>query len=116
MTSRSLLAIILAIGIAWQAYAVSVAMRFGPPLHKFMIGLGMQPGPITQAFIATYLWWFLIPLICAALSIDVLRRKTPTAAYVTLVVIATLSAGFVLEAWTNEAWLTPLIYLMQAIR
>ena len=116
MPSRSLLAIILAIGIAWQTYAISVAMRFGPPLAKFTIGLGMEPNPITSAFIATYLWWFLIPLVCAAFSIDVVRRKNPPASYATVILIATLSGGFVLQAWTNEAWLTPLIHLMQAIR
>src|SRR5438093_9176401 len=71
MPSRSLLAIILAIGIAWQAYAISVAMRFGPPLAKFMAGLGVEPNAITRAFVATYLWWFVIPLVCAIVSIDV---------------------------------------------
>ncbi|HYS52791.1 MAG TPA: hypothetical protein VER58_03375 [Thermoanaerobaculia bacterium] len=116
MPSRSLLAIILAIGIAWQAYAISVAMRFGPPLNNFMIGLGMQPNPITRAFIATYLWWFLIPLVCLLFSIDIVRRKSPPAFYAATVVVATLSGGFVLQAWTNEAWLTPLIHLMQAVR
>ncbi|PYQ52372.1 MAG: hypothetical protein DMF59_04905 [Acidobacteria bacterium] len=116
MPSRSLLAIILAIGIAWQAYAISVAMRFGPPLAKFMAGLGVEPNAITRAFVATYLWWFVIPLVCAIVSIDVVRRTAPPRFYVTLVVIATLSAGFVLQAWTNEAWLSPLIYLMQAVR
>jgi hypothetical protein len=81
-----------------------------------MIGLGAELPPITRSFVVTYPWWFLAPLICAALSMDILRRRQPPAAYVLVVVFVTMATGFVLQAWTNEAWFAPMLHLIRSIR
>lgn len=103
---RGALAVAIA-GIAWQVLVIEFATRQATSLQGMLAGLGAAPPMITAAFLASYRWWPLVPVACAAQLIWAHRRARSSTAMVVAASIA-LGAGLVLQTWTNEAALAPL--------
>lgn len=107
-------AVFLAATLLWQLYAVWLAFRNAPILRPLVAGLGPRIPAVTHNFLAVYPFWALVPLLFAALSVDVARRKQARLGYFASVLVASVLAALFLHAWLNEAWFRPLVVLLSA--
>ncbi|HEX7122559.1 MAG TPA: hypothetical protein VF178_09345 [Gemmatimonadaceae bacterium] len=104
------------IGILWQVYIVAAAFRFAATLRPALANLGVQAPMLTRAFLATYRWWYVAPLLCAVLLFGVVRRDRPGDFRGPLTLVLCLATGLLLQAWLTEAWFRPLAAMFEAVR
>jgi hypothetical protein len=105
----------LAVALAYQIYAVVVAIWKAPVFAQLFAGLGGELPFITRAFFATRLFWWLVPLAFAALSFDVLRRQDPSLRYFVLVLAGSALAAFSMHTWLVEAMYAPMYEILRKI-
>ena len=106
---------ILAVTIAWQIYVVVSTSFHAAAFRQLFTGLGAEVPQITRLFFATYRWWFICPVIFAALLADIARRRTSPVWYLPLLTGCSLAAGFILQAFATEACFIPLFSLIKQI-
>lgn len=106
---------VAAVGVAAQLWIVFLAFRYGSVLQTFLTDLGVVQPIATASFLATYRWWLVSPVVSALLSADVARRPEPPRSYVIVVLLLTVAAAGVLEAWMHEAWFGPLVQIIRQL-
>jgi len=116
LTPRGVFLTTAAIGIAWQFFVITRGLRYGPELQPLLQGLGVIPPFLTRSFLASYRWWALAPVLTALLTADVARRAHPPLIYGSAVLVGSLLAGLVLQAWMIEAWFAPLLAIMARVQ
>jgi hypothetical protein len=107
--------VVLAAALLWQLYVVVYAYRHIPDFAQLFAGLGGPLPLITRSCLVTYRLWGLLPLLFAALSADVLRRRNPSPRYFGLVLIGTLLTALGLHAWLQEAMYAPLFRILDQV-
>lgn len=65
----------LACAVAWQCYAAISALRQAADFLPLFKGLGLELPFVTWTFILSYRYWWLVPVVVALLSADVVRRR-----------------------------------------
>lgn len=105
----------LSAGLLWQLYVVITAYRQAPRFEVLFAGLGGPLPLVTRSFLATYRFWGLLPLLFAALTVDILRRRNPSLRYFGLVLAAGFLSALVLHAWLYEAIFAPLNTILDKI-
>lgn len=103
------------IALAGQVLAVVLAIWKAPVFAQLFEGLGGELPFITRAFFATRLFWWLAPIVFGLLSFDVLRRRDPSRAYFTVVLVASTLVAFSLHAWMVQAMYAPLYDILREI-
>ncbi len=107
--------IVLSATIAWQVWLILTAWRDAPILGTLLSGLGAEPAPITAAYLASYRFWPLLPVVSAVLSFLVLRRDPPAPRRAALVLAYSLTSTLLLQAWMMEASIRPLFLLIKRL-
>jgi hypothetical protein len=107
--------IALSIALVFQIYVVIIAIWETPVFAQLFAGLGGELPFITRAFFATRAFWWLAPVVFAALSVDVLRRRDPPLIYFILVLVGSTLASFAMHAWIHEAMYAPLYDILRKI-
>jgi hypothetical protein len=105
----------LSVALFFQVYAVILAIWQAPVFAQLFAGLGGPLPFITRAFFSTRAFWWLVPVIFAALSVDVLRRRDPPLIYFILVFVGSALAAFSMHAWLHEAMYAPLNEILRKI-
>jgi hypothetical protein len=113
--ARAYFASVTAAGIAAQVFIILVAFRHGIALQTWLGSLGVAPPFVTSSFLSTYHWWPLVPIMAAILAIDVGRRPGPPRRYGVVVLLLTVLAAVLLQAWTLSAWMEPLLDMIKRV-
>lgn len=112
---RTVALVFLSAALAYQIYAVVLAMWKAPVFAQLFAGLGGSLPFITRAFFSTRVFWWLVPVVFVALSFDVLRRRDPPLSYFVLVLAGSALAAFFMHAWLHEAMYAPLYEILRKI-
>ena len=115
-STRSLLAIVAAIGLAWQLVLIVLAFRHGNALRIFLRDLGVQPPMVTRLFLATYEWWPVMLVLSALVAFLPLRRMSRLQTRAILAAAVPLLVGLILQAWTDEAAIAPLYQIIRTVK
>jgi len=114
-SSRAIVALAAAFGVAWQLLVVALAFRHAPILRDFLRDAGVQPPMLTRLFLASYQWWPLAPLLSALLAFVSAARRPRSVTAAGATALLPLLVGLVLQAWANEAAIAPLYHLIRTI-
>jgi hypothetical protein len=112
---RAVVATVLFVCIAWQVYVVAAAWRHSAAFEAIFAGLGAEVPIMTRVLFATVRFWFVVPLVFALLAVDIVRTPSRRLAYVVTIVALAATVGFVMQAWSYEAYLAPLLSLSRQI-
>jgi len=112
---KAMAGVVLATALAGQAYAVVVAVRDAPTFVSLFSGLGEPLPAVTRAVLGSYSYWWVLPVAFAGLSLDVLRRRTPSLPYLVAVLAGSFATALVLHAWTREALFAPMLGILRQI-
>src|SRR5712671_6272034 len=88
---------VLIVTVLWQIYVVAASYSHAGMFRQLFAGLGAEVPLMTRAFFVTVPFWFVIPLLFAALTVDVARRPSAPAWYVAVLTGVSLSAVFSLD-------------------
>jgi len=105
----------LSMTLIYQIYTVVLAIWKTTTFAQLFAGLGGDLPFITRAFFATRSFWWLVPVVFAALSVDVLRRREPPLIYFALVLVGSALAAFLMHTWMTEAMYAPLYEILRKI-
>ena len=105
--------------ILWQVYLVWLAFRVAPTLELFLGDLGQayeDMSWVVVSFLRFYRFTVVVPFAFVVLCFDVVRRRPVPRLYLSVVTGVALLAAFALHAWTTEAFLSPMLRLIENIR
>ena len=105
----------LSLAVIYQIYVVVWAFWKTPVFAQLFAGLGGPHPFVTRAFLSTRLYWWIVPVVCGALSFNVLRRRDPSLLHFVLVLVGSTLAAFLLHAWIVEAMYAPLYEILEKI-
>jgi len=116
-TKRERIVVIVALAapVAWQVFAVVIAIWKAPVFAQLFAGLGTELPLATQAFFAARPFLWLVPLAFAALSFDVLRRRDFFPLYFAVVFIGATLVALVMQAWMVQAMYAPMDEILQKV-
>ena len=112
---RVVVIVALAAPIAWQVFAVVIAIWKGPVFARLFAGLGTDLPVSTQTFFAARPFLWLIPLAFAGLSFDVLRRRDFSPLYFVVVFIGATVVALVVQAWMVQAMYAPMDDILRKV-
>ena len=112
---KAIAAVALAASIAWQLYAVALARWYAPRFRELFEGLGAPLPSITLLFLASYPYWFLVPLLFAVLALFAIRRQPPSVAYLGALLAMSFASALALHGWLQEAVYAPLYAILDKI-
>jgi hypothetical protein len=101
--------------LLYQIYIVFTAYKTSTALERLLLGLGAELPAITRSFLSSYKLFALIPAISLFVAIDIYRRTERTVLYFSIAIFVSLLAAFLMQAWINEAWFTPIFTLLEKI-
>jgi hypothetical protein len=112
---KMMVAVVFGAPILWQLYAFLSAVRHVPAFMTLFAGLGGPLPPVTRFLFAAYPYWWILPVLFTALSVDVWRRDNPPLPYFVSVLVASTVSALALHAWLNEAFFAPLFTILEKI-
>ena len=107
--------VVLAAAIAWQIYEAAMALYQAPQFIPLFHGIGLELPLVTRSFIASYRYWWLVPLLFAALSADVMRRRAKPLLYFSAVLTLSVATALTLHAWLYQALSRPLATILEKV-
>jgi hypothetical protein len=110
---QGLYAGLLALSIGWQIYVALRGMSHAATLRALGLSMGMEFPLLTRWYLASVPFWIAVPVVLAATGWVLLRSKRYGA--VAAVIITSLAAGFVMQAWVVEAWTLPFMHLIKSV-
>lgn len=114
MGARGAVAVALVATLGWQLYLALAARRNAPLLERVLEGFGGELPAVTEAFLRWHELLALLPAATAIAGLWVLRRA-PLRWYASMVVAVALGVTLALQAWIHEAFLQPLLRLIEAV-
>jgi len=112
---RAVASALLAAAFLSLLFALGVTYWFGPDFAKLLAGLDGPFPTLTQLFLATYAWWWLLIAPFALLVINILRQSRPSLLYAALVSAATVLCACALCVWLFTAVRLPMDAILEAI-
>ncbi len=108
---RALLGV-LVVGLLWQIHVVFLIFRVAGIFQALFQGLGAELPIVTTAFFTVHRYFFVFPLLSAALTVDLFRRPGPTPTRIIVVSALVYGLGFGLLAVTFEILYQPMFSLI----
>ena len=112
---KVMIAVVFGVPIVWQIYVFISALRHAPAFRSLFAGLGGSLPLVTRSFFAAYPFWWVLPVLFTALSVDVWRRDNPPLSYFVAVLVASIVSALALHVWLNEALFAPLLTILEKI-
>jgi hypothetical protein len=103
------------IGIAWQLAIVALAYRHAVVLASAMTALEVELPVSTRTFLATYHWWFVLPLMSIGAAYVAHRQAASAPKRAVIAAVVPLAIAAALQTWTNEAVLAPLRAILDRV-
>ena len=102
--------------ILYQIYVVVSIYRSAPVMTNLLSSLAAEPPIITRCLIRSYKFFAIIPVLSSFFAIDIYRRKASSVFYLATALSASLLMAFIIQAWANEAWFTPIFQVIEKIK
>jgi hypothetical protein len=113
--ARAYVLVTLGVLLLWQCWTLAAMCRFTPAILGLWRDLGIEAGPLSRAYAASWRATALLPLATAVVTIDLARRRAMPFRHA---VVAFAILAFVTMAWTAfavEALGQPMLSLIPAV-
>jgi hypothetical protein len=99
----------------WQLYLLVIVYLRTPDMEGMLDALGMDLPKISALFLSAYPYLLILPVITIILGLDLVRRKSIPFTYGLICFVFVVLATLAFQAWTVEAFYTPIFKIIEHV-